>query len=59
VLGADLASPSRFVIAWTEDGEAVGGTGQAIRIARAHDIPVLNLHDRALRSAILEILRAG
>jgi hypothetical protein len=58
VLGAALDSPSRFVIAWTEDGEASGGTGQAIRIAKANEIPVLNLRDHALRTLVLEILRS-
>jgi len=49
VLGADLASPARFVVCWTPDGSLngrgrqVGGTGQALRIARDHDIPVFNL----------------
>jgi hypothetical protein len=35
--------PVQFVICWTADGEASGGTGQAIRIAEAHNIPVYNL----------------
>jgi hypothetical protein len=49
VLGADLASPVGFVLCWTPDGatetttRATGGTGQAIRIAVAHGIPVWNL----------------
>lgn len=39
ILGADLASPARFVVCWTPDGSLdgrgrnVGGTGQALRIA--------------------------
>ena len=40
VLGADLATPVEFVICWTKDGRASGGTGQAIRIAQARGIPV-------------------
>ncbi len=49
VLGADLASPARFVLCWTPDGSLdgrgrrVGGTGQALRIARHHGIPVFNI----------------
>lgn len=43
VLGAYLASPSKAVIAWTEDGKMKGGTSQAIRIANYHKIPVFNL----------------
>jgi len=49
VLGADLASPARFVLCWTPDGSLdgrgrrVGGTGQALRIAHHHGITVFNL----------------
>lgn len=43
VLGPDLKSPVDFVICWTKDGKASGGTGQAIRIAEAMKIPVFNL----------------
>jgi hypothetical protein len=50
VLGRDLAGPSRFVVCWTPDGSLdgsgpdSGGTGQALRVAQAHGVPVLNLH---------------
>lgn len=49
VLGADLASPVRAVICWTADGSLDGRgvfadrTGQTLRIARGHRVPVLNL----------------
>ncbi len=43
VLGPTLDAPSDFVLCWTEDGEASGGTGQAMRIAAAHGVPVYNL----------------
>jgi hypothetical protein len=49
VLGADLLDPVRFVACWTADGSLDGdglyedGTGQALRIAHNHGIPVLNL----------------
>lgn len=49
VLGADCATPSKFVICWTPDAatietsKATGGTGQAIRIAVAYGVPVFNL----------------
>jgi hypothetical protein len=59
VLGQDLRSPSRFVIAWTEDGMASGGTGQAIRIAQAHAIPVLNLRDGDVLMNVLAALELG
>jgi hypothetical protein len=38
-------TPVEFVICWTADGKPSGGTGQALRIAEDHDIPIHNLHD--------------
>lgn len=43
VLGLDLLSPADCVICWTPGGKAGGGTGQAIRVAMAHHIPVYDL----------------
>jgi len=43
VLGPDLASPSQYVICWTPRGSGEGGTGQALRIAAANQIPILDL----------------
>lgn len=43
VLGACLDSPAEFVLCWTADGEASGGTGQVLRIAATHGVPVFNL----------------
>ena len=49
ILGVDLQTPVKFVICWTPDGAETrttiqtGGTGQAIRVAIAHGIPVFNL----------------
>lgn len=43
VLGSDLQTPSKFVLCWTKDGNATGGTGQAMRIAKAYSIPIINL----------------
>lgn len=47
LLGRDLATPVRFVLCWTKDGKATGGTGQALRIAAdpACAIPIFNLYD--------------
>lgn len=42
VLGLDLETYSDFVICWTKNGSGSGGTGQAIRIAKAYDIPVFD-----------------
>jgi hypothetical protein len=43
VLGLTLENPVDFVLCWTKDGKASGGTGQAIRIAEHFKIPVFNL----------------
>jgi hypothetical protein len=43
ILGSDLNTPVEFVLCWTKDGLASGGTGQAIRIAKDRKIPIFNL----------------
>lgn len=43
ILGPDLKSPSKFVICWTAGGKEIGGTSQAIRIAKDFSVPVYNL----------------
>jgi hypothetical protein len=49
VLGADLLSPAELVACWTADAGLDGGglyadgTGQALRIAHHHGVPVFNL----------------
>lgn len=42
VLGRDLETPSNFIICYTKGGKKAGGTGQAIRIAEAYNIPVFD-----------------
>ena len=55
IFGADMNTPVSFVICWTPDGangttipttRKSGGTGQAIRIAAANHIEVLNLANK-------------
>ena len=43
VLGADCESPVDVVVCWTAAGAGAGGTGQALRIANAHNIPIIDL----------------
>ena len=45
VLGEDLQTPTSFIVCWTKDGKASGGTGQALRVAKKYDIPVFNLYN--------------
>jgi ribA/ribD-fused uncharacterized protein len=56
VLGLDLETPAKMVIAYTPDGAASGGTGQAIRVAEDFGVPVLNLRRPEIRAAVLEAL---
>lgn len=42
VLGYNLDTPSNFIVCWTKNGKGGGGTGQAIRIAKANNIPVFD-----------------
>ena len=56
ILGVTLGRPVDAVVAWTSQGRVEGGTGMGIRIALAHDIPVLNLGSTAPR-AVCERLR--
>lgn len=51
VLGDDLRTPSKFVVCWTKDGKGGGGSGQAIRIARAHGVPVFDLGLKGVQAA--------
>lgn len=55
VLGPDLKTPSSFVICWTPNGDSSGGTGQAIRIAQAHSIPVFDMGSMELADVISSI----
>lgn len=56
--GIDLNTAVDFVVCWTKDGKASGGTGQAIRIAESLQIPVFNLFDEESRKALLlEIIK--
>jgi len=51
VFGPDLETPVDCVICWTKDGQTIGGTGQALRIAMDHDIPIINLGRHSLEEA--------
>lgn len=47
------------VVCWTKEGKGGGGTGQGIRIARAYDIPVIDMgirDDKVWKEQLLEHL---
>lgn len=56
VLGQNLDKKAKFILAYTPDGAASGGTGQAIRVAEALGVPVLNIRRPAIRDAVLKEL---
>jgi hypothetical protein len=53
VLGADCESPVKFIVCYTEDGQASGGTGQALRIAADYGIKVFNLHNITVTERVI------
>lgn len=59
ILGRDLKSPCSFVICWTPNGKDVGGTAQALRIARHYEIPIYNLFLKKDRSEISKWIAAN
>lgn len=57
IRGSDLQTFSSFVLCWTNGGKITGGTGQALRMAQAYDIPILNFatdDDEYISDFILE-----
>lgn len=65
ILGADLRTPSGFVICWTpcgaekeaQRGRTTGGTGQAIALADRHAIPVFNFANPDAGNRLLAFLK--
>ena len=55
LLGPNLDTPVNAVICWTRGGELRGGTAMGIRIAHAHNIPVLNLATLSPREACQQL----
>ena len=55
----DTVQPSKFVVCWTEGGAMKGGTSQALRLAIALNVPVINLgaalNENELEQMILEV----
>lgn len=57
VLGLDLETKSDFVVCYTPNGSGYGGTGQALRIARAYKIPVYDLGHMSEVKKVQEFLK--
>ena len=43
ILGQDLKTFTSFVICYTKEGKGQGGTGEALRIAKAYNIPIFDV----------------
>lgn len=43
VMGYDMNTPAKMIVAYTTDGAITGGTGQALRMAQEMGIPIRNL----------------
>ena len=56
ISGRDCKSRTDIVICWTKGGKDVGGTSQAIRMARSFDIPVFNLGDPKVEKLFLSFV---
>lgn len=42
IIGQDMNTPVDLVICWTEGGRGEGGTGQALRLAKMLNIPIID-----------------
>ena len=56
ILGWDLKTPCALVLCYTENGSGRGGTGQALRIAKDHGIPILDIGGYGERKAFVNDL---
>ena len=60
VLGRDLQSPSQFILFWSRsngDGDYVGGTSQAIRVAARCNVPYFDLGIKEKYDEFLRFIR--
>jgi len=55
LISEDGLNDSRFVICWTKDGKDSGGTGQALRIAKHYNIPILNMFNLSKEDVLRKI----
>lgn len=59
LLGEDGNTPVEFVVCWTKNGEAVGGSGQAIRMAEYFGIKVFNFYNESDIVDLKKFVRGG
>ena len=59
VLGQTMNQPAKMVVAYTPGGQVIGGTGQALRMAQAYQIPIRNLGDPATLQSVQRFLQSN
>jgi hypothetical protein len=59
VLGQNMNQPAKMIVAWTPGGQITGGTGQALRLAQAYQIPIRNLGDPATLQSVQKFLQSN
>lgn len=52
ILNSSLADPVKAVVCWTASGGLTGGTAFAMRIAQAHNVPIINMYHEHSDTAI-------
>lgn len=52
VLGESCSDPSLFLVCWTPNGNVVGGTATAIKVAAKNGIPVYNMYYEYVRKGM-------
>lgn len=58
VLGINLDTPTNFIVCWTKDGKATGGTATAIKLAELYNIKVYNLYNRDILNRITNYINS-
>jgi hypothetical protein len=61
LLGGNADGPGEpvdFAVCWTPNGDICGGTGRAIVVARAYDIPVYNLAVSGVKELLWERIKS-
>ena len=56
LFGKNLDTPVDFVLTWTPGGQAVGGTGQALRMAAPKGIPIINMAKPGWRAELQKVV---
>lgn len=59
VLGKNLSQPCDFILCYTPGGSQSGGTGQAIRVAKAYNVPIIDFGLPNAKEELNQLLRCS